>query len=128
DPTKIIDVISIGKQLLITRGALTTFSITNDVAKYFAVIPAIFLGIPTLVFLNVLQLSNGPTAVLATLLFNALMIPLLIPLALVGASFRPMPAVDLLRRNLLLYGLGGLVSAFVGIKLLYVLLVTLGIQ
>jgi K+-transporting ATPase ATPase B chain len=127
DPTKIIDVISIGKQLLITRGALTTFSITNDVAKYFAVIPAIFIGIPTLVFLNVLQLGNPQTAVLATLLFNALMIPLLIPLALVGASFRPMAAVDLLRRNLLLYGIGGLVSAFIGIKLLYILLVWLGL-
>jgi K+-transporting ATPase ATPase B chain len=128
DPTKIIDVISIGKQLLITRGALTTFSITNDVAKYFAVIPAIFIAIPTLTFLNVLELSNPATAVLATLLFNALMIPLLIPLALIGASFRPMSAVDLLRRNLLLYGLGGFVSAFVGIKLLYILLAFLGVH
>ncbi|MCI4332371.1 MAG: potassium-transporting ATPase subunit KdpB [Thermoplasmata archaeon] len=126
DPTKIIDVISIGKQLLITRGALTTFSITNDVAKYFAVIPAIFIGVQTLGFLNVLQLSDPSTAVLATLLFNALMIPLLIPLALIGASFRPMPAVDLLRRNLLLYGLGGLVSAFVGIKVIYVVMTMLG--
>jgi potassium-transporting ATPase ATP-binding subunit len=126
DPTKIIDVISIGKQLLITRGALTTFSITNDVAKYFAVIPAIFVAVPTLAFLNILQLSDPSTAVLAALLFNALMIPLLIPLALIGASFRPMPAVDLLRRNLLLYGGGGLVSAFVGIKVLYVAMTALG--
>jgi K+-transporting ATPase ATPase B chain len=128
DPTKIIDVISIGKQLLITRGALTTFSITNDVAKYFAVIPAIFIGVTNLAFLNVLQLTDPSTAVLATLLFNALMIPLLIPLALVGASFRPMAAVDLLRRNLILYGGGGLVSAFVGIKLLYLLMFWLGVR
>ena len=128
DPTKIIDVISIGKQLLITRGALTTFSITNDVAKYFAIVPALFVGIPTLYFLNVLQLADPHRAVLAALLFNAFMIPLLIPLALVGASFRPMSAVDLLRRNLLLYGLGGFVSAFVGIKLLYLLLSALGVQ
>jgi K+-transporting ATPase ATPase B chain len=128
DPTKIIDVISIGKQLLITRGALTTFSITNDVAKYFAVIPAIFIGVSNLAFLNVLQLHDPSTAVLATLLFNALMIPLLIPLALVGASFRPMAAVDLLRRNLILYGGGGLVSAFVGIKLLYILMFALGVR
>ncbi len=119
DPTKVIEVISIGKQLLITRGALTTFSITNDVAKYFAIVPAMFIGSANVAVLNVLGLANPQLAVLATLLFNGLMIPALIPLALVGASFRPATAVELLRRNLILYGGGGLVSAFVGIKLLY---------
>jgi potassium-transporting ATPase ATP-binding subunit len=122
DPTKLIEIVSIGKQLLITRGALTTFSITNDVAKYFAIIPGIFAGLGGVAALNLLQLANPETAVLATLLFNGLMIPLLIPLALRGVSFRPQSAVDLLRRNLLIYGVGGLVSAFVGIKLLYLLL------
>jgi K+-transporting ATPase ATPase B chain len=120
DPTKLIEVVSIGKQLLITRGALTTFSITNDVAKYFAIVPGLFVGISGVAALNLLQLQNPSVAVLATLLFNALMIPLLIPLALRGVHFRPAAAVDLLRRNLLIYGLGGLVSAFVGIKLLYI--------
>ncbi len=121
DPTKLIEIVSIGKQLLITRGALTTFSITNDVAKYFAIIPGMFTGLGGVAALNLLQLSNPETAVLATLLFNALMIPFLIPLALRGVSFRPQSAVDLLRRNLLIYGFGGLASAFVGIKLLYLL-------
>ncbi len=119
DPTKLIEVVSIGKQLLITRGALTTFSITNDVAKYFAIIPGIFVGIAGIQALNLLGLPDPQTAVLATLLFNALMIPLLIPIALRGVTFRPQTAVELLRRNLVIYGLGGLVSAFVGIKLLY---------
>ncbi len=127
DPTKLIEVVSIGKQLLITRGALTTFSITNDVAKYFAIIPAIFVAagavaLPGVAALNVLDLTNPQLAVLSTLLFNALIIPVLIPLALAGVPFRPRPAIDLLRRNLVYYGLGGLVSAFVGIKLLYLLL------
>ena len=124
DPTKLIEIVSIGKQLLITRGALTTFSITNDVAKYFAVLPAIFLtasgvAIAGVAPLNILGLTDPALAVLATLFFNAIIIPFLIPLALVGVSFRPRPAIDLLRRNLTLYGIGGLVSAFVGIKLLY---------
>ncbi len=124
DPTKIIEVVSIGKQLLITRGALTTFSITNDVAKYFAIIPAIFLGggavaLPGIALLNLLGFSNPYLAVLAALVFNALIIPLLIPLALAGVPFRPRSAIDLLRRNLVSYGLGGLVSAFVGIWLCY---------
>ncbi|MCI4318521.1 MAG: potassium-transporting ATPase subunit KdpB [Thermoplasmata archaeon] len=122
DPTKLIEVVSIGKQLLITRGALTTFSITNDVAKYFAIIPAMFVGVSGVALLNIMQLTNPSLAVLATLLFNALMIPVLIPLALRGVGFRPATAVELLRRNLILYGVGGLVSAFVGIKLLYTLL------
>jgi potassium-transporting ATPase ATP-binding subunit len=127
DPTKLIEVVSIGKQLLITRGALTTFSITNDVAKYFAIIPAIFIasgaaGLPGVSAMNVLDLGNPQLAVLSALLFNALIIPILIPLALVGVPFRPRTAIDLLRRNLVTYGFGGLVAAFVGIKLIYLLL------
>ena len=127
DPTKLIEVVSIGKQLLITRGALTTFSITNDVAKYFAIIPAIFIAsgvatLPGIELMNVLGLTNPQLAVLSALLFNAIIIPFLIPLALVGVPFRPRSAIDLLRRNLLVYGFGGLVSAFVGIKLIYLLL------
>ena len=126
DPTKLIEIVSIGKQLIITRGALTTFSITNDVAKYFAVLPAIFLGIGGTAIagvapLNILGLDNPFLAVLATLSFNALIIPLLIPLALFGVRFRPRSAIELLRRNLIIYGLGGFVGAFVGIKLLYLL-------
>jgi potassium-transporting ATPase ATP-binding subunit len=133
DPTKLIEIVSIGKQLLITRGALTTFSITNDVAKYFAILPAIFLAsgvaaLPGIAFLNVLGFTNPQLAVLATLLFNALIIPLLIPLALAGVPFRPKPAIDLLRRNLLYYGFGGLVSAFAGIWLCYQLLAWLSGQ
>ena len=127
DPTKLIEVVSIGKQLLITRGGLTTFSITNDVAKYFAIIPAIFIAagaatLPGVAVLNIMGLGNPQLAVLAALLFNALIIPILIPLALAGVPFRPSSAIDLLRKNLLLYGVGGLVSAFAGIKLLYLLL------
>ena len=127
DPTKLIEVVSIGKQLLITRGALTTFSITNDVAKYFAIIPAIFLAssaatLPGIDAMNLLGLSNPDLAVLSALLFNGVIIPILIPLALVGVPFRPRSAIDLLRRNLITYGVGGLVVAFVGIKLIYLLL------
>ncbi len=133
DPTKLIEVVSIGKQLLITRGALTTFSITNDVAKYFVIIPAIFatagaLALPGVTALNVLGFSNPYLAILAALVFNALIIPLLIPLALAGVPFRPRSAIDLLRRNMVTYGLGGLVSAFVGIWLCYVLLAWLVVQ
>ncbi|HTS33015.1 MAG TPA: potassium-transporting ATPase subunit KdpB [Thermoplasmata archaeon] len=127
DPTKLIEVVSIGKQLLITRGALTTFSITNDVAKYFAIIPALFIAVgsatlPGITILNVMGLTNPQLAVLSALLFNAVIIPILVPLALAGVPFRPSSAIDLLRKNLILYGFGGLVTAFVGIKLLYILL------
>ncbi len=132
DPTKLIQVVSIGKQLLITRGALTTFSITNDVAKYFAIIPVLFVTaggtFAGIAALNLLGLSSPHLAVLATVLFNALTIPILIPLALFGVPFRPRSAIDLLRQNLLLYGIGGLVSAFAGIKLLYLFLAWLGAQ
>jgi len=127
DPTKLIEVVSIGKQLLITRGGLTTFSITNDVAKYFAIIPAVFIAagagtLPGIAFLNLLGLSNPDLAVISALVFNAVIIPILIPLALFGVPFRPRSAIELLRRNLLLYGVGGLLSAFVGIKLVYIFL------
>jgi potassium-transporting ATPase ATP-binding subunit len=127
DPTKLIEIVSIGKQLLITRGALTTFSITNDVAKYFVIIPAIFAtagsaSLPGITALNLLGFTDPYGAVLAALVFNALIIPILIPLALAGVPFRPRSAIDLLRRNMLTYGLGGLVSAFAGIWLCYLLL------
>ncbi|MHB8351152.1 MAG: potassium-transporting ATPase subunit KdpB [Thermoplasmata archaeon] len=133
DPTKLIEVVSIGKQLLITRGSLTTFSITNDVAKYFAIIPAMFVTSAGTIaggvaLLNVLGFTSPKLAVLATLFFNALVIPLLIPLALGGVHFRPRSAIDLLRRNLLLYGVGGLVSAFAGIWLCYQAFAWLGRQ
>ena len=122
DPTKIIEIVSLGKQLLITRGGLTTFSVTNDVAKYFAILPAIFFGVAGVDLLNVLHLDNARLAVLSTLLFNAIIIPLMVPIAIRGAPFRPRTAVDLLRTNILVYGVGGFVSAFVGIELLYLFL------
>ncbi|GAA4414007.1 potassium-transporting ATPase subunit KdpB [Fodinibacter luteus] len=119
DPTKLIDVVAIGKQLLITRGALTTFSIANDVAKYFAIIPAMFVGVfPGLEALNVMGLSSPESAMLSAVVFNALIIIALIPLSLRGVRYRPVSAHRMLRRNLLVYGLGGLVAPFVGIKLI----------
>jgi K+-transporting ATPase ATPase B chain len=117
NPTKLIEVVEIGKQLLMTRGALTTFSIANDVAKYFAIIPAIFLTFyPQLAVLNIMQLSNPQSAILSAIIFNALIIVALIPLALKGVAYRAVGAGALLRRNLMIYGLGGLVIPFVGIK------------
>jgi K+-transporting ATPase ATPase B chain len=119
DPTKLIEIVEIGKQLLITRGALTTFSIANDIAKYFAIIPAMFAGIyPSLDALNVMRLSSPTSAILSAVIFNAVVIVALIPLALRGVRYRPASASTLLRRNLLLYGLGGVVVPFVGIKLI----------
>ena len=119
DPTKLIEVVAIGKQLLMTRGALTTFSIANDVAKYFAIIPAMFAVIyPQLLALNIMGLKTPQSAILSAIIFNALIIVALIPLALRGVSYRPLSAASLLRRNLLVYGLGGLVVPFVGIKLI----------
>ena len=119
DPTKLIDIVEIGKQLLITRGALTTFSIANDVAKYFAILPAMFVvAFPDLDVLNIMQLSSPQSAIVSAVVFNALIIVMLIPLSLRGVHYRPSSASDLLRRNLLIYGLGGLVAPFVGIKLL----------
>ena len=119
DPTKLIEIVEIGKQLLMTRGALTTFSIANDVAKYFAMIPAMFLAFyPQLEALNVMHLANPRSAILSAIIFNALIIVALIPLALKGIPYRPIGAAALLRRNLLIYGLGGIVAPFVGIKLI----------
>jgi potassium-transporting ATPase ATP-binding subunit len=123
DPTKLIEIVEAGKQMLITRGALTTFSIANDVAKYFAIIPAIFVGaLPALGALNVMRLENPSSAVLSAVIFNALVIVVLIPLALRGIRYRPIGAAALLRRNLLIYGLGGIVAPFAGIKLIDVII------
>ena len=117
DPTKVIEIVEVGKQLLITRGALTTFSIANDVAKYFAIIPALFVvSRPALKALNVMDLHNPQSAILSAVIFNALIIVALIPLALRGVKYRAIGAQALLTRNLLVYGLGGIVAPFVGIK------------
>jgi K+-transporting ATPase ATPase B chain len=119
DPTKLIEIVEIGKQLLITRGALTTFSIANDVAKYFAIIPAMFIALyPQLTALNVMRLATPQSAILSAIIFNALIIVALIPLALRGVRFRPIGAAAILRRNLLIYGLGGIIVPFIGIKLI----------
>jgi K+-transporting ATPase ATPase B chain len=119
DPTKLIEVVGLGKQLLMTRGALTTFSVANDVAKYFAIIPAMFVALyPGLGVLNVMGLATPESAILSAIIFNALIIPLLVPLALRGVKYKPMAAGPLLARNLAVYGLGGLVAPFVGIKLI----------
>ena len=118
DPTKLIEIVGLGKQLLMTRGALTTFSVANDVAKYFAIIPAIFVALyPGLAVLNVMGLATPQSAILSAIIFNALIIPLLVPLALKGVTYRPMPAGPLLARNLAIYGVGGLIAPFIGIKL-----------
>ncbi len=119
NPTKLMEIVEIGKQLLITRGSLTTFSIANDVAKYFAIIPAMFVTtFPVLDRLNVMNLSTPQSAILSAVIFNALIIVLLVPLALRGVKYRPVGAVGLLRRNLLIYGLGGIIAPFIGIKLI----------
>ncbi len=118
-PTKLIDIVEIGKQLLITRGALTTFSIANDVAKYFAILPAMFMGAyPGLAALNIMRLSSPTSAILSAVIFNAVIIIALIPLAIRGVRYRPTSAAKLLNRNLLIYGLGGLIVPFIGIKLI----------
>lgn len=123
DPTKLIEVVEIGKQLLITRGALTTFSIANDVAKYFAIVPALFIAsIPQLQVLNIMGLTSPGSAILSAVIFNAIIIPILIPLALKGVAYRPLGAESLLARNLLIYGLGGIIVPFAGIKLIDVVL------
>lgn len=119
DPTKLIEIVEIGKQLLMTRGTLTTFSIANDVAKYFAIVPALFIAsIPGLQSLNVMRLHSPESAILSAVIFNAIIIPLLIPLALRGVAYKPIGASALLRRNLLMYGLGGIIAPFIGIKLI----------
>lgn len=119
DPTKLIEIVEIGKQLLMTRGTLTTFSIANDVAKYFAIVPALFIAsIPALQSLNIMRLHTPESAILSAVIFNAIIIPLLIPLALKGVAYKPIGASALLRRNLLIYGLGGVIIPFIGIKLI----------
>lgn len=119
DPTKLIEIVEIGKQLLMTRGTLTTFSIANDVAKYFAIVPALFVSaIPALQALNIMKLTSPETAILSAVIFNAIIIPLLIPLALKGVAYKPIGASALLRRNLFIYGLGGIIVPFIGIKLI----------
>ena len=128
DPTKLLEVIAIGKQLLITRGSITTFSIANDVAKYFAILPALFVGVyPELAALNVMGLATPESAILSAVIFNALVIVALIPLALRGVAFRPASASELLRRNLLVYGLGGILAPFIGIKLVDVAITAIGL-
>lgn len=123
DPTKLIEVVEIGKQLLMTRGTLTTFSIANDVAKYFAIVPALFMiSIPELSALNIMHLHSPESAILSAVIFNAIVIPMLIPLALRGVQYKPIGASALLRRNLLVYGIGGLIAPFVGIKLIDLLI------
>ena len=119
DPTKLIEIVEIGKQLLMTRGTLTTFSIANDVAKYFAIVPAyVMVAIPQLAALNIMHLHSPQSAILSAVIFNALIIPALIPLALRGVAYKPIGASALLRRNLLIYGVGGIIAPFVGIKLI----------
>jgi len=131
DPTKLIDIVAIGKQLLITRGSLTTFSIANDVAKYFAIIPAMFAGfagLSALGDLNVMDLGSPNSAILSAVIFNALIIVMLIPLALRGVKYRPAGAAAILRRNLMIYGVGGLIAPFIGIKLIDMLITALGVK
>lgn len=128
DPTKLIEVVGIGKQLLMTRGALTTFSIANDIAKYFAILPAIFVVLyPSLGALNLMGLASPSSAILSAIIFNALIIPLLVPLALKGVKYRPMPAASQLLRNLAIYGAGGVVAPFIGIKLIDLAVAGLGL-
>lgn len=123
DPTKLIEIVEIGKQLLMTRGTLTTFSIANDVAKYFAIVPALFIAsIPSLQAMNIMNLHSPESAILSAVIFNAIIIPLLIPLALKGVAYKPIGASALLRRNLLIYGLGGVILPFIGIKLIDLLI------
>jgi K+-transporting ATPase ATPase B chain len=127
-PTKLIDIVEIGKQMLMTRGSLTTFSIANDVAKYFAIIPALFVATyPQLNSLNIMGLHNSQTAVLSAVIFNALVIIALIPLALRGVRFRPTGAAAILRRNVFIYWVGGLVAPFIFIKLIDLILTATGV-
>jgi len=127
NPTKLIEIVETGKQMLMTRGALTTFSIANDIAKYFAVLPAAFVSTyPQLAALNVMRLASPDSAILSAVIFNALIIVFLIPLALKGVPYRPVGAATLLRRNLAIYGLGGILVPFVGIKLIDLILAATG--
>jgi len=126
NPTKLLDIVEIGKQMLITRGSLTTFSIANDVAKYFAIIPAMLMGtFPAIAPLNIMHLSTSTSAILSAVIFNALIIIALIPLALRGVAYKPMGALAILQRNLLIYGFGGLIVPFIGIKLIDLIITAL---
>jgi K+-transporting ATPase ATPase B chain len=128
NPTKLIEIVEIGKQLLMTRGSLTTFSIANDISKYFAILPAIFVATyPQLQALNIMHLSTPKTAIMSAVIFNAVIIVALVPLALRGVRFLPLGAAALLRRNLLIYGLGGIIAPFIGIKLIDMVLTACGI-
>ncbi len=128
NPTKLIEIVAIGKQLLMTRGALTTFSIANDVAKYFAILPAMFAGVfPVLQTLNIMHLKTPESAILSAVIFNGLVIVALIPLALRGVGYRAMSAEALLQRNLLIYGVGGVIVPFVGIKIIDLLITSVGL-
>ena len=128
NPTKLIEVVEIGKQLLMTRGSLTTFSIANDIAKYFAIIPALFAATyAPLEVLNIMQLHSPQSAILSAVIFNALIIIALIPLAMKGVTYKPLGASKILQRNLLIYGVGGIIVPFIGIKIIDVLLVALGL-
>ena len=128
NPTKLIEIVNIGKQLLMTRGALTTFSIANDVAKYFAILPAAFASTyPALKAIDLMSLTSPSSAILSAVIFNALIIIALVPLALRGVSYKPVGAVQLLRNNMLVYGLGGLVVPFMGIKTIDLMLLILGL-
>ena len=127
-PTKLLEVVEVGKQLLMTRGCLTTFSIANDVAKYFAILPAMFLVVfPELKPLDVMHLGSPLSAILSAVIFNAIIIILLIPLALRGVQYRPLGAAALLRRSLLIYGVGGVIAPFIGIKLIDMVLTAAGL-
>lgn len=127
-PTKLIDIVRIGKQLLMTRGSLTTFSIANDLAKYFAIIPALFMGLyPGLAALNIMHLESASSAIFSAIIYNALIIVALIPLALKGVKYREVPAGKLLSRNLLVYGLGGIAAPFIAIKLIDMIITGIGL-
>jgi len=129
NPTKLIEVVEVAKQLLITRGSLTTFSIANDVAKYFAIIPAMFVVVyPKLQVLNVMRLDNPHAAILSAVIYNALIIPALIPLALRGVKFRPLDGAAILRRNGIIYGIGGIIAPFIFIKVIDIVLTAIGIH
>ena len=128
NPTKLLEVVEIGKQLLMTRGSLTTFSVANDVAKYFAILPAMFVPVfPQIAPLDIMHLASPRSAILSAVIFNALIIVMLIPLALRGVRYRPLGAAALLRRSLMIYGLGGVIVPFAGIKLIDMLLAALGL-
>ena len=127
DPTKLIDLVTIGKQLLITRGALTTFSVANDIAKYFAIIPTIFAA-AWIGALNIMGLKSAQSAIVSALIYNALIIPVLIPLALKGVQFRPLTADQLLRRNILIYGVGGMIAPFIAIKIIDEIISAIGLR